>query len=37
VNSVEAEGWNLKWIDPNALDLPLFPDGLADLLRLASS
>jgi 8-oxo-dGTP pyrophosphatase MutT (NUDIX family) len=37
VNSVEAEGWNLRWIDPNAPDLPLYPDGLADLLRLASS
>jgi 8-oxo-dGTP pyrophosphatase MutT (NUDIX family) len=36
VNSVEAEGWNLRWVDPNALDLPLYPDGLADLLRLPS-
>lgn len=36
VNSVEAEGWNLKWVDPEALDLPLYPDGLADLLRLTS-
>lgn len=36
VNSVEVEGWNLKWVDPDALDLPLYPDGLADLLRLIS-
>jgi 8-oxo-dGTP pyrophosphatase MutT (NUDIX family) len=36
VNSVDAEGWNLKWVDPDALDLPLYPDGLADLLRLTS-
>lgn len=36
VNSVEAEGWNLRWVDPDALTLPLYPDGLADLLRLTS-
>lgn len=36
VDSIEAEGWNLKWIDPETLDLPLYPDGLADLLRLTS-
>ena len=36
VDSIEAEGWNLRWIDPDALDLPLYPDGLADLLRLTS-
>ena len=36
VDSIEAEGWNLKWVDPAALDLPLYPDGLADLLRLTS-
>jgi 8-oxo-dGTP pyrophosphatase MutT (NUDIX family) len=36
VASIEAEGWNLKWVDPDALDLPLYPDGLADLLRLTS-
>jgi 8-oxo-dGTP pyrophosphatase MutT (NUDIX family) len=36
VDSIEAEGWNLKWVDPDALDLPLYPDGLADLLRLTS-
>ena len=33
VDSVEAEGWNLKWVDPSALDLPLYPEGLAELLR----
>ena len=37
VDNVEAEGWNLKWVDPDALDLPLYPDGLADLLRLTSA
>jgi 8-oxo-dGTP pyrophosphatase MutT (NUDIX family) len=36
VNSVEAEGWSLRWVDPDALELPLYPDGLADLLRLTS-
>ena len=36
VDSIEAEGWNLKWVDPDALDLPLYPDGLADMLRLTS-
>jgi 8-oxo-dGTP pyrophosphatase MutT (NUDIX family) len=36
VGSVEAEEWNLRWVDPDALDLPLYPDGLADLLRLTS-
>lgn len=36
VNSVEAEGWNLRWVDPDALDLPLYPDGLANVLRLTS-
>jgi len=36
VDSIEAEGWNLKWVDPAALDLPLYPDGLADMLRLTS-
>ena len=33
VDSIEAEGWNLKWVDPSELDLPLYPDGLSDLLR----
>jgi 8-oxo-dGTP pyrophosphatase MutT (NUDIX family) len=33
VDSVEAEGWNLRWVDPSELDLPLYPDGLSDLLR----
>jgi 8-oxo-dGTP pyrophosphatase MutT (NUDIX family) len=37
VDSIEAEGWNLTWVDPDALDLPLYPDGLADLLRLTST
>jgi hypothetical protein len=23
-------------VDPNALDMPLYPDGLADLLQLTS-
>ena len=36
VDSIEAEGWSLTWVDPGALDLPLYPDGLADLLRLTS-
>jgi 8-oxo-dGTP pyrophosphatase MutT (NUDIX family) len=36
MTSVEAEGWNLRWVDPDAIDLPLYPDGLADLLRLTS-
>ncbi len=36
MGSVEAEGWNLRWVDPDGLDLPLYPDGLAELLRLRS-
>ena len=32
VEVVEPEGWALKWVDPAELDLPLYPDGLADLL-----
>jgi 8-oxo-dGTP pyrophosphatase MutT (NUDIX family) len=36
VDSVANEGWHLRWVDPDALDLPLYPDGLGDLLRLTS-
>ena len=35
-NRIEPEGWDLKWVDPEALDKPLYPEGLVELLRLTS-
>ena len=35
-DAVDGEDWDLRWVDPDALDKPLYPDGLADLLRLTS-
>ena len=29
---VPEEGWAVKWIDPGALDAPLYPTGLTELL-----
>jgi 8-oxo-dGTP pyrophosphatase MutT (NUDIX family) len=33
LNRIEPEGWDLRWVDPDDLDKPLYPDGLAELLR----